>query len=110
MTNFDRDIQRKLRAPRHAEQIGDVSKACRYFGISRAGIVTLALVSHFWPLPEPAESLEMLQRHQAKRSEFGGELCQRDNASGTPSNGRTGRHCWARPSRRPMPGRFVAAT
>ena len=26
MTNFDRDIQRKLRALRHAEQIGDVSK------------------------------------------------------------------------------------
>ena len=44
------------------------------------GIVTLALVSHFWPLPEPARSLEMLQRHEAKRSEFGGELCQRDNA------------------------------
>ena len=36
MTNFDRDIQRKLRALRHAEQIGDVSRACRYFGISRA--------------------------------------------------------------------------
>ena len=36
MTNFDRDIQRKLGALRHAEQIGDVSKACRYFGISRA--------------------------------------------------------------------------
>ncbi len=44
------------------------------------GIVTLALVSHFWPLPEPAKSLEMLQRHEAKRSEFGGELCQRNNA------------------------------
>ena len=46
------------------------------------GIVTLALVSHLGPLPEPAKSLEMLQRHQAKRSEFGGELCQRDNARG----------------------------
>ena len=44
------------------------------------GIVTLALVSHFWPLPEPAKSLEMLQRHEATRAEFGGELCQRDNA------------------------------
>ena len=39
------------------------------------GIVTLALVSHLGPLPEPAKSLEMLQRHEAKRSEFGGELC-----------------------------------
>ena len=47
---------------------------------SNSGIVTLALLSHFWPLPEPAKSLEMLQRHEAKRSEFGGELCQRDNA------------------------------
>ena len=45
------------------------------------GIVTLALVSHFWPLPEPAKSLERQQRHEAKRSELGGELCQRDNAS-----------------------------
>ena len=51
--------------------------------ISCTGIVTLALVSHFWPLPEPAKSLETLQRHQAKRSEFGGELCQRDNAGET---------------------------
>ena len=31
MTNFDRDIQRKLRALRHAEQIGDVSKAFQVF-------------------------------------------------------------------------------
>ena len=47
----------------------------------KVGIVTLALVSHFWPLREPAKSLEMLQRHEAKRAEFGGgELCQRDNA------------------------------
>ena len=36
MNNVDRDIQRKLRALRHAEQIGDVSKTCRYFGIGRA--------------------------------------------------------------------------
>ena len=46
----------------------------------RNGIVTLARVSHFWPLPEPAKSLEMLKRHEAKRSELGGELCQCDNA------------------------------
>ena len=36
MNNVDRDIQRKLRALRHAEQIGDISKTCRYFGIGRA--------------------------------------------------------------------------
>ena len=35
------------------------------------GIVTLALVSHFWPLPEHAKLLEMLQRHEAKRAELG---------------------------------------
>ena len=36
MTTTERDIQRKLRILRHAEQIGDVSKACRYFGVGRA--------------------------------------------------------------------------
>ena len=36
MTKNDRDIQRKLRILRHAEQIGDVSRTCRYFGIGRA--------------------------------------------------------------------------
>ena len=55
--------------------------------VHRPGIVTLALVSHLGPLPEPAKSLEMLQRHQAKRSEFGGELCQRDNAFGKLGQG-----------------------
>jgi transposase len=34
--HVDRDIQRKLWALGHAEQIGDVSKTCRYFGIGRA--------------------------------------------------------------------------
>lgn len=36
MTKINRDIQRKLRILNHAEQIGDVSKACRYFGVGRA--------------------------------------------------------------------------
>jgi len=36
MTKNDRDIQRKLPILRHAEQIGDVSRTCRYFGIGRA--------------------------------------------------------------------------
>jgi len=39
MNNVDREIQRKLRALRHAEQIGDVSKTCRYFGIGRASFI-----------------------------------------------------------------------
>jgi transposase len=36
MNQTERDIQRKLRVLRHAEQIGDVSRTCRYFGIGRA--------------------------------------------------------------------------
>jgi hypothetical protein len=35
MTKINRDIQRKLRVLKHAEEIGEVSKACRYFGIGR---------------------------------------------------------------------------
>jgi transposase len=36
MTKNKRDIQRKLRVPSYAEQIGDISRPCRYFGIGRA--------------------------------------------------------------------------
>lgn len=36
MTNDERDIQRKLRVPQHAEKIGNARKACRYFGICRS--------------------------------------------------------------------------
>jgi transposase len=36
MTQRERDIQRKLRILRHAEQTGDISRTCRYFGIGRA--------------------------------------------------------------------------
>ena len=36
MTKEERDIQRKLKVLRHAEKIGDVGKACRYFGIGRS--------------------------------------------------------------------------
>jgi transposase len=36
MNKIERDIQRKLRILKHAEQIGDVAKTCRYFGIGRA--------------------------------------------------------------------------
>jgi transposase InsO family protein len=37
MNKSERDVQRKLRVLKHAEQIGDVAKTCRYFGIGRAG-------------------------------------------------------------------------
>ncbi|PTM41519.1 helix-turn-helix domain-containing protein [Bosea sp. 124] len=35
MSRFRREVQHKLRVLRHAEQIGDVGKACRYFGVGR---------------------------------------------------------------------------
>jgi transposase len=35
MTQAQRDIRRKLQILNYAEEIGNVSKACRYFGISR---------------------------------------------------------------------------
>jgi len=36
MNKDQREIQRKLRILRYAEEIGHVAKACRYFGIGRA--------------------------------------------------------------------------
>jgi transposase len=36
MNQKERDIQRKLRILRHAEEICRVTKTCRYFGIGRA--------------------------------------------------------------------------
>jgi len=36
MTQAERDIKRKLRIFKHAEERGNVSKTCRYFGISRS--------------------------------------------------------------------------
>ncbi len=36
MTNEDREIQRKVKVLQHAEKIGNVHKACRYFGIGRS--------------------------------------------------------------------------
>ena len=36
VTDEDREVRRKLRVLEYAEQIGDVSKTCRYFGIGRA--------------------------------------------------------------------------
>ena len=36
MRQEERDIKRKLKVLQHAVDIGHVSKACRYFGISRS--------------------------------------------------------------------------
>ena len=36
MNNEQREIQRKLRILRYAEETGHVAKTCRYFGIGRA--------------------------------------------------------------------------
>ena len=36
MHKFRREVDHKLRVLRHADQIGDVGKACRYFGVGRA--------------------------------------------------------------------------
>ncbi len=38
MRNEERDIQRKLRVLQYAEKIGNVRKACRYFGIARSSL------------------------------------------------------------------------
>ena len=35
MTPSDREIKRKLRVLNYAREVGSVSKACRFFGISR---------------------------------------------------------------------------
>ncbi len=37
MTKAQRDIRRKLRILTYAAEIGNISKACRYYGISREG-------------------------------------------------------------------------
>jgi transposase-like protein len=36
MGSQERDVQRKLKVLRHAEQSGCVAKTCRYFGVGRA--------------------------------------------------------------------------
>jgi transposase-like protein len=35
MTQSQRDIRRRLRVFEYAQEVGNISKACRYFGISR---------------------------------------------------------------------------
>ena len=36
MHKFRRDVAHKLRVLQHDDKIGDVGKACRYFGVGRA--------------------------------------------------------------------------
>jgi len=38
---FRRDVDHKLRVLNHADQIGDVGKACRYFGVGQAKFQSL---------------------------------------------------------------------
>jgi hypothetical protein len=35
MTTDEREVKRKLRVISHAENVGNVAKTCRYFGIPR---------------------------------------------------------------------------
>ena len=35
MSKAERDMKRKLRVFQYAQKVGDISKACRHFGISR---------------------------------------------------------------------------
>ena len=48
MTQKDREIQRRLRILKHAEETGHVGRTCRYFGIGRASVYrwTTALEKH----------------------------------------------------------------
>lgn len=43
MTKDKREIQRKLRILRYAEEIGQFAKTCRYFGIGRASFYRVIL-------------------------------------------------------------------
>jgi hypothetical protein len=36
MTNDQREIHRKKRVLEYAERIGNINKACRYFGVARS--------------------------------------------------------------------------
>jgi hypothetical protein len=36
MNQAERDIQRKLRILKHAEETGHIARTCRYFGVGRA--------------------------------------------------------------------------
>lgn len=46
MNQKERDIQRKLRILRYAEEVGRVTRACRYFGIGRATFYLYVRLSH----------------------------------------------------------------
>ncbi len=73
MTNDQREIRRKLRILEHAQISGDVSRACRHFGIGRAsfhrwrqayqakgeaGLANKRSVPHNHPIKTPDEVVE----------------------------------------------------
>ena len=81
MTNDQREIRRKLRILEHAEQIGDVSKTCRYFGVGRAsfyrwrhayeergeaGLANARSVPHNHPNKTPPEVTEKVLHRRRK--------------------------------------------
>ena len=46
MTNEQREFQRKLKVLEHAKKIGNVNKACRYFGMGRSSFYRWQEVRH----------------------------------------------------------------
>ncbi len=62
MTQKDRDIQRKLRILRHAEETGHVGRTCRYFGIGRASFYRWKAALEKQELPVPHTGGEDGQR------------------------------------------------
>ena len=51
MTNDQREIHRKKRVLEYAERIGNIKKACRYFGVARLDSARLS--SHDRPIAGP---------------------------------------------------------
>ena len=82
VTNDQREIRCKLRILEHAEQIGDVSKTCRYFGVGRAsfyrwrhayeergeaGLANTRSAPHNHPNKTPPEVFEIMERRRCVR-------------------------------------------
>ena len=63
MDNETREIRRKLRVLQHAERIGNINKACRYFGVSRSNF-------YIWRARYRAEGEEGLRRRKATHRRY----------------------------------------
>ena len=42
MTTDEREVKRKLRILNHVEEMGNIAKICRYFGIPRSFVLCMA--------------------------------------------------------------------